>query len=263
MNVALARTVWDIISTGRAYLVTDNLVRLFPSGDRNPQPHADVRELIVERKRLESELLEIADGERQRIGSELHDDLGQLLAAIALLTTDLEVTLAREGSPVAGTVGKIREVVELAIDHTSRLAGGLATIDVDGEKLVRALHALGAETRHLFGVACRVRAADEISWLDPTTAHHLYRIAQEAVTNAVKHGQGGELEIALTLHCDELVLTVRNDGVPFAAPVADRRMGLRYMRHRASVIGATLELSAGAAGGTIVRCALPVDSDSP
>jgi len=262
MNVALARTVWDIISTGRAYLVTDNLVRLLPSGDRNPAPHADVRELIAERDRLESEVLEIADGERQRFGSELHDDLGQLLAAIALLTTDLEATLAGERSPVAGAARKIREVVELAIDHTNRLAGGLATIDLDGEKLVRALHALGAETRHLFGVACRVHTEDEISWLDPTTAHHLYKIAQEAVTNAVKHGQGSEVEIALTLHCGELVLTVRNDGVPFAAPVADGRMGLRYMRYRASVIGATLEVGAAAAGGTIVRCALPVDSAS-
>jgi signal transduction histidine kinase len=262
MNVPLARTVWDIISTGRAYLVTDNLARLLPSGDRNPAPRADLRDLIAERDRLESEVLDIADGERQRIGSELHDDLGQLLAAIALLTTDLESTLAHEGSPLVRAARKIREVVELAIDRTSRLAGGLATIDLDGEQLVRALHALGAETRHLFGVACRVRAEDEIPSLEPTTAHHLYKIAQEAVTNAVKHGQGSEVEIALTFRCGELILTVRNDGVPFAAPVADGRMGLRYMRYRASVIGATLELGAAAAGGTVVRCALRVDSAS-
>jgi len=218
---------------------------------------------LPDRDHLEADLLELTDRERERIGSELHDDLGQLLAAAALLTTNLQSTLAQRGAPEAAAVGKIREIVERAIDHTSRLARDLATLDLRGQSLTDALHGLAAETRALFDVCCQVRIDGEPPTYDPTTAHHAYKIAHEAVTNAIKHGRTRNIEITLAVRPDEVLLTVRNDGAPFSErAVGNVGMGLRYMRHRASVIGATLTIRADDREGTTVRCVIPVSADA-
>jgi signal transduction histidine kinase len=257
---SFSRTVRDLIAAGRAYLDTDHLARLLPGIVRALEVAGGrrLRDLVAERARLEIELLEIADGERQRLGSELHDDLGQLLAAVGLLATDLETALARRGAAEAGVARRIREIVELAIGHTSRLARGLATVDLDHGQLAAALEGLAIETRSLFAVACRARIAGEPPALAAATAHHLYKIAQEAVTNAIKHGRPTAVEIGLEIGRDAIVLTVRNDGEPFPAAAAEsRRMGLRYMRHRAHVIGATVTIAPERGCGTRVRCVLP------
>jgi len=174
----------------------------------------------------------------------------------------LQTTLAEHGTPEADVARRIRKIVELAIDHTSRLARDLATVDLSGENLMAALHGLAAQTRGLFDVCCHVSADGDTPALDPTTAHHIYKIAQEAVTNAIKHGQANAIEIVLASRSGEVALSVRNDGGPFPDRAAQNGMGLRYMRHRASVIGATLAIRADGDRATVVRCALPVASQA-
>jgi len=253
----LARTVRDLISAGRACLPTVDFAMKPSRGT------AVSSRTLTDRDHLEADLLELTDRERERIGSELHDDLGQLLAATALLTTTLESTLTQRGAPEAAAARRIREIVERAIDHTSRLARHLATLELRGQSLSDALCGLATETRALFDVCCRVRIDGEPPPVDPTTAHHAYKIAQEAVTNAIKHGQARTIEITLASRRGEGLVTVCNDGAPFSErAVENGRMGLRYMRHRASVIGATLTIRAEDGGGTAVRCVFPVPADA-
>ncbi len=251
----LARTVRDLIAAGRAYLPTVDWA-LKAGGSAAPSSRR-----AAECDHLDSELLELTDRAHERIGSELHDDLGQLLAAAALLITSLQSTLARRAAPEEAAARKISEIVERAIDHTSRLARDLATLDLRGPSLTDALDGLATETRALFDVRCRVRTDGGSPAVDPTTAHHLYKIAQEAVTNAIKHGRARNVEVTLATRRSDVVLTVRNDGEPFPErAVENGRMGLRYMRHRARVIGATLAIHPGDSGGTVVRCVVPISA---
>jgi signal transduction histidine kinase len=215
--------------------------------------------VIEERKRLENELLEIAENERRRIGFDLHDDIGQKLTGLSLMLKGLEQRLAAEQHPCVGDARKTQAIIDEVIHYTHNLARQFASLDVKGDDLTAVLKGLAGNVKKMFDIACGCTVKGSVPELPPHTTVQLYKIAQEAVSNAIKHGKASQVTIGLAREHEHLVMTVRNDGVPFSKPEsAKNRMGLRIMNYRANTIGARLEIQPQEKSGTIVTCALPI-----
>ena len=216
-----------------------------------------LQNLIEERKRLENELLEIAENERRRIGFDLHDDLGQKLTGMALMMKGLERKLANEGRTCVEEARRIHSLMEEIIHHTHNLARQFSSLDVKGDDLPTLFKGLAANVKKLFDVTCNFSLKGAVPALAQHTTLQLYKIAQEAVSNAIKHGKATQVSISLINHDVRLVMTVKNDGLPFSEPSGkSTRMGLRIMHYRANTIGATLEVKALGKSGTSVTCSL-------
>jgi len=215
---------------------------------------------IVERKRLEHELLEITDKERRRIGLDLHDDLGQKLSGVALMIKGLENRLTKTGAAEAADAARIHTLVQEAMNHTSDLAHDLATLDARQKNIVSALNDLADHAEELFQISCKFKANGQVPPLESTVVNQLYKIAQEAVTNAIKHGKARKVALNLENDGKKLLLTIQNDGMPFPdLKGKSMGMGLRIMSYRASLINASLDVKGTAdATGTRVSCALPL-----
>jgi signal transduction histidine kinase len=213
---------------------------------------------ITERKRLEREVFQISDLEQRRIGQDLHDGICQDLAGIELRCEVLERNLERKSSPLAAQAGEIGRHVREVIGQTRSLARGLSPVVVESEGLMSALAELAARTTTTFDVQCHLTSGTPVPMRDPAVATHLYRIAQEAVANAIKHGKARTIEISLAGKADNIVLTIADDGLGFGpGPGAGKGMGLRIMRYRAGNIGATLLIQRRGGGGTAIVCVLP------
>jgi len=213
---------------------------------------------ISERKRLEREVLRASEEEQRRIGRELHDGLGQALTGIAFMVHALATKLAAAGSPEAPEAATITQLVTQATDLARSLAQGLSPLGIRANDIVSALEDLAARTVQIHRVSCTLDCDAPATVPDGVAATNLYRIAQEAVTNAVKHGSPRQIRIALTQHDGCVRLTVENDGADFpdgAEPA--QGMGIRLMRYRANAIGALLDVRRGEQGGTRVACSLP------
>jgi len=216
---------------------------------------------ITERKRLEKEILEISDQERRRIGQDLHDGLCQQLAGIELMSQVLEQKLAAKSRSDATRIGEISRHVREAIGQTRSLARGLSPVTLESEGLASALQELAANTEKIFGITCRVSAAQLGHIHARPVETHLYRIAQEAVSNAIKHGRAREVLIQLETNAERTVLSVTNDGIGIPEPPPrNEGMGLRIMDYRAGMIGGTLTIQRNATVGTTVRCSLAVSA---
>jgi signal transduction histidine kinase len=220
-----------------------------------------LQDAINERKRLEHELLEITEKERRRIGLDLHDDLGQKLAGVALMLKGLEVKIGQKNLPqLVEETKRIQSLIDEAIGHASGLARDLTMLDAAGENLPDALKSLAEQARNMFGIACKFKAEVSPPQLDSHVIRQFYKIAQEAVTNAIKHGKAKQVNINLSNGGSKLVMTIRNNGLPFPAVTARRSgMGLRIMNYRASVINASLDVDSDGQSGTIVTCTLPLN----
>ncbi len=213
---------------------------------------------ISERKRLEHELLDITEKERRRFALDLHDDLGQKLSGIALMTKGLELRLGKSCPGESAEAGRIHELVQQAMNHASDLAHDLATLDFQANSLVDALAGLAVHASKLFGIACKFKAEGPGPVLDPNSVRQLYKIAQESVTNAIKHGKSKKVTIHLTTHPRELELSVQNSGTPFPdLRGREGGMGLRIMQYRTSLLNGTLEIKGQGARGTLVTCTVP------
>ena len=214
---------------------------------------------ITERKRLEREILEISDQERRRIGQDLHDGLCQHLAGIELMSQVLQQKLAAKSKAGAARAGEIARHVREAIGQTRSLARGLSPVTLESEGLASALRELAANTEKMFGIACRVECAQAVPNSATATGMHLYRIAQEAVSNAIKHGKATEVVIRLQPANQRLALSITDNGsgFPKAIPRNDG-MGLRIMRYRAGMIDGLLSIDQNPTGGTVVSCSVPL-----
>lgn len=214
--------------------------------------------VIEERTRLENELLEIAENERRRIGFDLHDDLGQKLTGMALMMKGLERRLANEAHSCVEDAAKIHALMQEVIQHTHNLARQFSSLDVKGDDLASVLKGLAANVKRLFEIQCTLTVKGKPPTLPHNTTLQFYKIAQEAVSNAIKHGKASQVSIGLGCEDDRLVLTIKNDGLPFSPPSANStRMGLRIMHYRANTIGAQLDIRPLAKAGTLVTCTLP------
>jgi chemotaxis methyl-accepting protein methylase/two-component sensor histidine kinase len=228
--------------------------------ERTAQLEAANRELeadIGARKALEQEVLGIAVEEQRRIGQELHDGMGQELTGLGLMIQGLVESLAEKSLPEAKTAMRIAEGLGRALGQVRLLARGLIPADVDGSRLRTVLAELAARTGEVNGVCCSFQCDEPIESLDNTTATHLARIAQEAITNALKHGRARHIVVSLERRGAALALKILDDGVGIGnLPEASQGVGLRIMRHRANLIGAELRVVPVHGGGTLVTCTL-------
>jgi PAS domain S-box-containing protein len=214
---------------------------------------------ITDRRQLEKELLNIEESVQQRIGHDLHDDLCQRLAGIEIMSQVLEQQLGSKSKAMAGRAGEISQLVRDAIGHTRALARGLSPVVMEVEGLTAALQQLAESTKSIFGVDCVFRCPEPVSVKNLSVATHLYRIAQEAVSNAIKHGEARRIEIALVTTPERVSLLVEDNGKGLPEATSKRRgMGLRIMRYRAGVIGGTLAVQKRQEGGTAVVCSVRV-----
>jgi PAS domain S-box-containing protein len=225
---------------------------------------AALREANAERRRLEQEVLEISESERRSIGQDLHDDLGQQLAGLWFFTSTLEHSLRAENSPQADTAAKIAGQLDKALALTRSLARGLQPVAAEPGGLVAALGELAERSSELFKLRCRIVCRSPVEVRDPATATHLYRIAQEAVTNAARHGRARHISILLSAASGKLTLTVSDDGRGVKQPSFQRNgMGIRTMNYRAEALAGSLEFRDRPRGGTIVICKIPLPAATP
>ncbi|MFO8099075.1 MAG: PAS domain S-box protein [Salinibacter sp.] len=219
---------------------------------------------ISERRRLEKEILSISEQERRRIGQDLHDGLGQMLTGIGLLSQNVTRELEAEGHERADDMAEITEHVKEADQYARDLSHGLIPVDVEANGLPEALRRLSKNARRLYDVSCSFREVETARVYDNTTATHLYRIAQEAVNNAVRHGDAEHINLILAAGPEQIRLQIRDDGSGFeATSVHDAGMGIRIMRYRARIVGGTLDVNSDLGSGTIVTCTLPRTETSP
>jgi PAS domain S-box-containing protein len=211
---------------------------------------------ITERRRLEREVLEISDREQRRIGQDLHDGLGQHLAGIELMTEVLQSNLRSGRRAEADRASDITRHVREAIAQTKLLARGLAPVVLESEGLMSALQQLASNSSRMFHVDCEFHSNPPVLVDDLTVSTHLYRIAQEAVSNGIRHGKARRLEIHLKAPADRIVLMVKDHGAGFRPNGKPRGMGLRIMQYRAGIIGGTLSIQRDLDGGTSVICSL-------
>jgi signal transduction histidine kinase len=223
--------------------------------------NAELHRQITERRRLENELLDITEKERRRIGIDLHDDLGQHLNGIALLVEALKLKLSNKESPEVADVDRIKGLLLKTMNHAHGVARDLASADLKSRELSTALKDLAVHAESLFGIKCLLSMEGEIPTVPEAVVSQLYKIAQEAVTNAIKHGKAKEVQISMTQLDGNLVMRVRNDGEPFPETISmSNRMGLRIMNYRANTLGAKLEIKGEDKRGTVVTCSMPMHS---
>jgi signal transduction histidine kinase len=212
---------------------------------------------MAERQRIERELLEISEREQRRIGRDLHDSLGQHLTGVALAGQVLEGKLATRGVPEAADASQMVELVQEGISLSRKMAKGLHPIDIEADGLMQALEELAAISCDLFRVSCEFECDSPVLIRDTATSGHLYRITQEAVSNAVKHGKAKHIVVQLETLDEGIALRVKDDGIGLPeVREHGEGMGLRIMAHRASMIGGTFEAKRDPAGGTVISCLL-------
>ena len=247
---------------------------------------------ISERRRLELEVLRIADEERRRIGQDLHDGLGQQLTGIGLIAKGLARNLEAEASPWAEEAHEVAQFVKDADEYARGLARGLVPVELEQGGLATALTRLAKMSERLFGITCTFEATGTEAGI-ATVPHptHLFRIAQEAVSNAFRHGRAERVDITLSVGKERVRLRIHDDGVGFpdairaggaespalsdaaaaaaggtvaapARPDDHRGMGVRIMHYRARIAGGTLDIRPAVDHGTIVSCTILLNGQS-
>jgi PAS domain S-box-containing protein len=215
---------------------------------------------VTGRKRLERELIEAGDRERERIGRELHDGLCQNLAGIAALSATLARKLAARDDPAATAAADLTVLMQQAVGDARDLARGLNPPGLAQMGLAMTLEALAANVGALHPVACAFACDRRFPRLDPAVEAHLYRIAQEAVNNAVAHGRGKRIDISLRIRNGQGSLRIRDNGRGISPASGAEGVGLHTMDYRARMIGASLHVQRVEPHGTMVACAFPLSS---
>ncbi len=213
---------------------------------------------ISELRRLEKEVIAIEGREQLRIGHDLHDGLGQHLTGIALGCKALEQKSVEGTEIKKDDIKDITTMVNQATEMVCRLSKGLSPIEMQHSGLYQGLHELAEATKEIFSVTCRIDGDAPVEYTNEVFIMHIYRIAQEAITNAVKHGKATDIQLKLYQHNGKICLQIIDNGtgIPEAA-VRSQGMGLRIMRYRARIIGASLDISRGRQAGTIITCTIP------
>jgi PAS domain S-box-containing protein len=214
---------------------------------------------ITDRRRMEREILEAAAQEQQRIGQDLHDGLCQELTGVSFAMEVLGQKLAARAAPETTSIRKVAELVDQAISHARNLAHGLQPVTLDASGLASALQELAVKTENLFRVPCLFLSDGPVLVYDNVVATHVFRIAQEAIGNAIKHGKAKTLVMDLSAEDGRLRLSITDDGVGLtgAAP-SGKGIGMQTMLYRARVAGGNLEVKPGERGGTMVVVTVPL-----
>lgn len=219
---------------------------------------AELRAEMSHREQLEKQLLEAKEDEQRRFHQDLHDGLGQYLTGIVFRLSALQRDLERDESPRAADAAKIAELVNETINQAHDLARGIYPVPLRPDGLLLALRELQQRVCDPHLADCIFECDEALEIEDPALATHVYRIAQEAVTNAVKYSRASRIHIALRRSDGAAELTISDDGVGFDVQCAARGNGLGTMRHRARIIGAQFGVVSDKARGTIVSCTFPL-----
>jgi signal transduction histidine kinase len=221
-----------------------------------------LRREVAERQRLDREIAEIADRERRRLGQELHDGLCQHLTGTALTAQTLHEKLAARSAPEISDADKVVRYIEEGIDLSRNLARGFFSPELEAEGLTFALRSLAENTSERFQIPCTFDYEEAVRVPDASVATQLYRIAQEAVMNAIKHADASAVQIDLLNENHSLILRVTDDGVglPEKLPQPEG-LGFRLMSHGAALLGAEFKISQNPQGGTMVTCNVPIQTE--
>ncbi len=211
-----------------------------------------------ERQRLEREIAGVGDAERRHLGQELHDGVCQQLTAALLRCQALERRLDRGGTLSGADFTPISSLLAETIDDAHDVARGLCPLEPEADALAPALRALAKRTQEMAALPCEFRTAGDVRVPDPAAAQHLYRIAQEALSNAVRHASASRIAVDLRSSRGGLTLQVDDDGAGLPAERPGGGMGLRTMAYRARIMNGVLTVVPRPGGGTRVVCHVPL-----
>jgi len=210
---------------------------------------------ITERRRIDQIIADAQSQERMRIGADLHDDLGQKLTGLAMLLKGTAMREATARRSLAAELAALSGIASDAVASVRALAHGMLPVDLRDDGLAGALQRLAAWARRTLAVRTSFELiGDRMHKLDAAIAEHLYRIAQEAVSNAVRHGRAKHITLTLQSRESKTLLTVTDDGKGIDVAAHKRGVGLQIMRHRARMMGALIEIERAHRSGTQIRC---------
>ena len=247
--------IWDAIVRFIFFL----LVMTAGSAVRRQRDANRARIALLERSQeLEREIIRISEREQQRIGRDIHDGLGQHLVAIGLAADSLRDDLQRESCAGAREAAKVAGLLHEAVARTRDIARGLSPVDCDEGGLVSALNELATSTTQLSGIPCSFLCDGPPIIQDPVRDPHLFRIAQEALNNAIKYARPKIIVIALESLNGGVFLRITDDGfgIPPGREKSGGGMGFNIMRYRARVVGGELDIQPNSPAGTIVTCSI-------
>ena len=217
---------------------------------------------VTEQHRLQREILEVSEHERRRIGQDLHDSLCQMLTATTFAVGSLEERLARDNPPAAQSAHEIGELIRRANGEARNISRGLYPVELEAGGLIAALQRLADDVTRAGKARCEFIGDPDVVVANPMQALHIYRITQEAVANALRHGAATTIVIVLKLANDQVFLEVANNGrdwpLKLAEPGHSLGMGLTIMAYRARMIGGALQVCRGNPGGTMVELSFPI-----
>ena len=243
---------------GSLYWVDTTIVPFLDEAGK-PAQYVSIRTDITNRKRLEQELLDLSEREQRKFGHDLHDGLGQRLTGLEMLSNALAEDVRSHAPALAGLAQRLNRELRETVTQARLISHSLAPVPLEGEGLMQGLMELAASTSRIPGVKCQFLCDPPVCIPSVTTATHLYRIAQEAVNNGLKHGRAGKFKIALKQRADGVELSIENNGDPLPTPTtmpttASHGMGLNVMRYRAEMIGGTLSIESGKRKGVRITC---------
>ncbi len=212
---------------------------------------------IAENKQLEQDLLHVIEMEQKRIGQDLHDSLGQQLLAVSFLCNVLKKKLAAGTMPDASEAAHIEDLLSEAKTNVRKLTRGLYAGDLEARGLGACLKDMTEHMQEMALISCKFEGDATLVVADRSKSENLFRMAQEALNNAVRHSRAKHIVISLHREAQQLTLSVRDDGMGFAHEEAKNKgLGLRSMRYRANAIGGSFEIASRSKGGTEVRCSV-------
>ncbi|MEP6670088.1 MAG: sensor histidine kinase [Chthoniobacter sp.] len=225
---------------------------------RNVREEMRQRMRVLEHSQeLEREIIRAGEREQMRIGQDLHDGVCQTLAALDCAAQCLKLDLENAGSPQAKLAADIQKGLSAATLEARNLARGIYPVSIKGDGLGLALRELVMTTKTLTHAPIGFESDDDIAVRDSEVAMHLYRITQEALSNAMRHANATRVDVRVTRENQLLKISVADDGCGSAIPARPDGIGWRTMRYRAKLIGAEIKMETEAAGGTTVRCSIP------
>lgn len=212
---------------------------------------------IKERKRMEAEILGITQEEQKRFGSQLHDGLCQELTAILLFAKALAQKMEKDKAVELGELQKISDMILDAVDQARDTARGLYPGELEGTSLMHSLEELTSNTQKISHVTCSFDCPVPILIDDNNIATHLYRIAQEGISNAVKHGKPQKIELTFNQNAENITFAIKDDGIGMMNdPKNKKGIGLKIMKYRAHMMGATFQIKSNVPHGVWLECVL-------
>jgi two-component system, LuxR family, sensor kinase FixL len=246
--------VWVLRKNGTRFLA-NVLTTALRAEDQSVRGFAQITRDVTELRRLEREVLEISEAEQRRMGHDLHDGLGQELTGLTFLSANLVGKLAAEHRPETALAERIAALTGHTLQQARDMARGLSPMDVGPGGLHDGLAAVARHVREISRINCTLECPQDIEISNDADALHLFRIAQQAANNAVRHSGGKHLAMILRPTEDGLDLIVEDDGV--GLPPAGQRgkgLGLHLMDYRARMIGASMRIESRQGGGTRIAC---------